>query len=130
MLMMKILLVDHSETIRAIEKTVLEALGDVTFVEAVDGLEGLRCFYDAAAEPFDLIVIEASVPGLDGLSLVAKIRETDKSVAVAMVTSEVAKERVLEAIKAGVNAYIVKPFTPELLLQKVKAVLDRKKAAA
>lgn len=128
--MMKILLVDHSESIRTIEKTVLEALGDVTFTDAVDGLEGLRCFCDAAAEPFDLIVVEASVPGLDGLSLVGKIRETDKNVAIAMVTSEVSKERVLEAIKAGVNAYIVKPFTPELLLQKVRGVLDRKKAVA
>lgn len=128
--MMKILLVDHSESIRTIEKTVLEALGDVTFVDAVDGLEGLRRFCDASADPFDLIVVEASVPGLDGLSLVARIRETDKAVRIAMVTSEVAKERVIEAIKVGVNAYIVKPFTPELLLQKVRAVLDRKKAAA
>jgi two-component system chemotaxis response regulator CheY len=130
MLMMKILLVDHSESIRTIEKTVLEALGNSTFTEAACGLEGLRCFCDAAADPFDLIVIEASVRGLDGMSLVAKIRETDKSVSIAMVTSEVSKERVLEAIKAGVNAYIVKPFTPDVLLQKVRAVLDRKKAAA
>lgn len=128
--MMKILLVDHSESIRTIEKTVLAALGEVIFVEAADGLQGLRCFCDAMAEPFDLIVIEASVPALDGLSLVGKIREIDKTTPIAMATTEVAKERVVEAIKAGVNAYIVKPFTPELLLQKIKAVLDRKKSAA
>ncbi len=127
---MKILLVDHSEPIRQIEKSILAELGEVTFVEAVDGLEGLRLFCDAKAEPFDLIVIEASVPTVSGLELVAKIRETDKAVPLAMVTSDAEKARVIEAIKAGVNAYIVKPFTPEVLLAKVRAVLGRKKAVA
>jgi two-component system chemotaxis response regulator CheY len=126
---MKILLVDHSEPIRQIEKSVLAALGDVAFVEAVDGLEGLRLFCDAKADPFDLIVIEASVPSISGLDLVGRIRATDKTVPLAMVTSDAEKARVLEAIKAGVNAYIVKPFTPEVLLGKVRAIVGRKKAA-
>jgi two-component system chemotaxis response regulator CheY len=127
--MMKILLVDQSEPIRQIEKALLRELGEVAFVEAADGLEALRIFTDSAAEPFDLIMIEASLPAINGLELVAKIREADKSVPLAMVTSDAEKARVIEAIKAGVNAYIVKPFTPETLLGKIRAVLSRKKAA-
>ena len=127
---MKILLVDHSEPIRQIEKTILSDLGEVTFVETADGLDALRLFTEAVAEPFDLIMVEASVPSLNGLALVTRIRETDKAVTVAMVTSDAEKARVIEAIKAGVNAYIVKPFTPEVLLEKIRVVLDRKKAAA
>jgi two-component system chemotaxis response regulator CheY len=130
--MMRILLVDQSEAIRAIEKTVLAELGEVTFVESADGADALHRFTMArcGGEPFDLVVLEASVPVLSGLALVARLRALDKTVPLAMVTGEAEKARVIEAIKAGVNAYIVKPFTPDLLLSKVRAVLGRKKVAA
>jgi two-component system, chemotaxis family, chemotaxis protein CheY len=130
--MMRILLVDQSEAIREIERTVLAELGEVTFVESADGADALHRFTMArsAEEPFDLVVLEASVPVLDGLALVARLRALDKAVPLAMVTGEAEKGRVIEAIRAGVNAYIVKPFTPDLLLSKVRAVLGRKKAAA
>jgi two-component system chemotaxis response regulator CheY len=67
---------------------------------------------------------------MDGITLVGKIRETDKKTPLVMATTEAEKVRVIEAIRAGVNNYVVKPFTPELLLEKVRATMDRMKAAA
>ncbi len=126
---MKVLLVDDSKTMRNIQKKVLSAMNVSEFMEAGDGLEALAAI---AATPggFNLVLIDWNMPNMDGHTLVGRIREKDKSTPLIMCTTEAEKTRVVEAIKAGVNNYIIKPFTPEMLLDKVKATLDRLKAAA
>ncbi len=116
---MKILLVDDSKTMRNIQRKVLTSLGDVTFGEAGDGVEALAVI---AAQPggFDLAMVDWNMPNMNGLQLVTKIRETNKTMALIMATTEAEKQRVLDALRAGVNNYVVKPFTPEALLEKVQ----------
>ena len=121
---MNILLVDDSKTMRNIQKKILEGLGAVTFTEAADGLEALKAL-GAAPAGFGLVLIDWNMPNMDGITLVARIRATDRKTPLIMVTTEAEKGRVLEAIKAGVNNYALKPFTPDALLEKVKQTLGR-----
>jgi len=125
---MKFLLVDDSRTMRNIEKKVLGALPGITFLEAGDGVEALAVI---AAEPeaFTMMLIDWNMPNMDGITLVHKIREKDKKTPLIMATTEAEKSRVLEAIRAGVNNYVVKPFTAESLMEKVSATLAKAKAA-
>ena len=122
---MRILLVDDSKTMRNSERKVISAMGDAEFTEAGDGIEALTAIATAA---FDLVIIDWIMPAMDGLTLVRKIRETDTITPLVMATTETAKARVLEAIKAGVNNYIVKPFTPEQLTLRVRQTLEKAKA--
>ncbi len=119
---MKILLVDDSRTIRNIQKNVLSQLGFNDVMEAADGVEALKQI--AACKP-ELCLIDWNMPNMDGITLVRKIRETDKSTPLIMVTTEAEKSRVLEAIKAGVNNYVIKPFTAETLSEKINATLSK-----
>lgn len=126
---MKILLVDDSKTMRNIQKKVLSTIPNSDFAEAGDGVEALSVL--AASGKFDLILIDWNMPNMDGHTLVGKIRAADKSTPLIMCTTEAEKQRVVDAIKAGVNNYVVKPFTPDTLMDKVKQTLDRcHKAAA
>jgi two-component system chemotaxis response regulator CheY len=127
---MKILLVDDSRTMRNIQKKALEALGAVEFAEAGDGVEAVTVLASQADAKFDLIMIDWNMPNMDGITLVRKIRETDKKTPLIMATTEAEKTRVMEALKAGVNNYVIKPFTPEILVEKVRATLEKLKAAA
>ena len=126
---MKILLVDDSRTMRNIQRKILESLGQVEFAEAGDGLEALKALGGNSAS-FAIGLIDWNMPNMDGLTLVKKIRETDKALPLVMVTTEAEKTRVIEAIKAGVNNYVIKPFTPESLMEKVNLTLQKAKAAA
>lgn len=126
---MKILLVDDSKTMRNIQKKVLEALGPAEFLEANDGVEALSII-NTGQHKFNLALIDWNMPNMDGITLVGKIREKDKTTPLIMATTEAEKSRVLEAIRAGVNNYVVKPFTPEALMEKVKQTLAKAKAAA
>ena len=119
---MKIMLVDDSRTIRNIQKNVLAQLGYTEVVEAADGVEALNQI--GSARP-DLVLIDWNMPNMDGITLVRKIRETDKRLPLIMCTTEAEKSRVLEAIKAGVNNYVVKPFTAETLAEKINATLAK-----
>jgi len=125
---MKILLVDDSRTMRNIQKKILEPMGVTEFAEAGDGLEALTCL--ATGTVFDLGLVDWNMPNMDGFTLVKKIRETNKTLPLIMVTTEAEKTRVIEAIKAGVNNYVIKPFTPEGLTEKVQQTLAKLKAAA
>ena len=125
---MKILLVDDSKTMRNIQKKTLESLGGTEFGEAGDGVEALGVI-GASPAPFDLMLVDWNMPNMDGLTLVKKVRETNKGTPIIMVTTEAEKTRVVDAIKAGVNNYVIKPFTPEGLMEKVKQTLEKKKAA-
>ncbi len=119
---MKILLVDDSKTMRNIQKAVLTQLGYTEVHEACDGQDALSKV--AAVKP-DLILVDWNMPNMDGLSFVKAFRQTNKFTPLIMVTTEAEKSRVIEAIKAGVNNYVVKPFTPDLLSQRIQETLAR-----
>ncbi|MBX3376601.1 MAG: response regulator [Phycisphaeraceae bacterium] len=125
---MKFLLVDDSKTMRNIQKKVLSNFPGAEFAEAGDGIEALSVI---AATPggFDLIMVDWNMPNMDGITLVKKIREKDAKTLLVMATTEAEKARVLDAIRAGVNNYVVKPFTPEALTEKINATLAKAKAA-
>ncbi|MCH7591199.1 MAG: response regulator [Planctomycetes bacterium] len=124
---MKILLVDDSRTIRNIQKNVLKQLGHSDFIEAEDGVKGLAVY---AETPPDLMLVDWNMPNMDGITFIKKIRETDKTTPIIMCTTEAEKSRVLEAIKAGVNNYIVKPFTAESLGEKIAQTMAKVDASA
>ncbi|NLE58275.1 MAG: response regulator [Planctomycetes bacterium] len=119
---LKILLVEDSRTIRSIQKNVLEQLGHTEVMEANDGVEALARIAESRPE---LAIVDWNMPNMDGITLVRKIRESDKSLPLIMCTTESEKARVLEAVKAGVNNYVVKPFTAETLAEKINATLAK-----
>ncbi len=124
---MNILLVDDSRTIRAIQKNVLKQLGHEDITEASDGMEALTVV--AGRRP-DLMIVDWNMPNMDGITLVRKIREKDKQIPIIMCTTEAEKTRVIDAIKAGVNDYVIKPFTPESLSEKINRTMAKAGAAA
>jgi two-component system chemotaxis response regulator CheY len=121
---MKILLVDNSPTMRSIQKKILESLAGAEFFEASDGLEALTVLASVGGS-VDVLLVEWNLPNLDGLTLVRKIREKDKKTPVIMFATEAVKPRIMDALKAGVNNFVVKPFTPEVLLEKLNATLKK-----
>jgi len=123
---MKILLVDDSRTIRNIQKVTLKTLGYEDVAEASDGIEALKVM--AESKP-DLLLVDWNMPNMDGISLIRKVRETDRALPIIMCTTESEKARVLEAVKAGVNNYIVKPFTAQTLAEKINQTMAKNKAA-
>ena len=117
---MRILLVDDSATIRKIQKNTLAAIGQTDITEAADGVQALTAFQ---AQRPDLMIVDWNMPNMDGLTLVKKIRGIDKTVMLIMCTTEADKANVVEALKAGVNNYIVKPFTAQSLGEKIAQTL-------
>src|SRR4051794_24943717 len=127
---MKVLLVDDSRTMRNIQKRCLtDAFPGCTFGEAGDGTEGLKVLANTPGG-FDLVLVDWNMPNMDGLTFVQRVRTTDKTTLMVMVSTEAEKTRVLDAIKGGVNNYVIKPFTPEMLIEKIRATLERRKLAA
>ena len=120
---MKFLLVDDSRTMRNIWKKVIAGLENSEIVEAGDGVEGLNAIKENG--PVDIMLVDWNMPNMDGLTMVKKVRETDKSTPIIMVTTEAEKPRIIEAIKAGVNNYVVKPFTPDALLGKIDETIKK-----
>ena len=124
---MKIMVVDDSKTMRNIQKGVLTQLGYKDFVEAGDGQDALSRVF---AEKPDLILLDWNMPNMDGLTFLKAFRSKDQDTTVIMVTTEAEKARVVEALKSGVNNYLVKPFTPDQLAEKIKTTLEKKGLAA
>jgi len=123
---MKILLVDDSRTIRNIQKNTLKTLGYEDVVEAADGLEALA---QLVKEPVDLMLVDWNMPNMDGITMIKKVRETDEDTPIIMVTTEAEKTRILEAVKAGVNNYVVKPFSMDTLSEKINQTMAKAVAA-
>ena len=126
-LQMKVLTVDDFPTMRRIVKTLLRQLGYSNISEAEDGLAALA---KLKQEKFDLVLLDWNMPKMTGLELLKAIRadENMRQIPVIMITAEGRKEDVIEAAKAGVNNFIVKPFTAETLEEKLAKVLDKKSA--
>ena len=118
---MKILTVDDFSTMRRIIRNMLRQLGYTNIVEAEDGVEALSLLQ---REKVDFVISDWNMPHMNGLDLLKAIRADAnlKPIPVLLITAEALKEYVVEAVKAGVNNYIVKPFTTETLKERIDAI--------
>lgn len=118
---MKILVVDDFATMRKIIKNILGQLGFKNIIEADDGTTAWEILQK---EPVDLIISDWNMPKMSGLELLKKVRGDDKlkDTPFLMVTAEAQKEYIIEAAKYRVSQYIVKPFTPETLKEKLEKI--------
>jgi len=119
---LKILVVDDSSTMRRIIKNTLNRLGYTELFEAEHGAEAWEILQQ---NDLDVLITDWNMPEMNGLELVKKVRGEERylDMPIIMVTTEGGKAEVITALKAGVNNYIVKPFTPQVLKEKLEAVL-------
>jgi two-component system chemotaxis response regulator CheY len=119
----KILIVDDFSTMRKIVKNILLQLGFKDILEADDGTTALELL---KKQKVDLIISDWNMHKMPGIELLKTIRSDGelKNIKFIMVTAEAQKENVIEAIKCGVNQYVIKPFTPETLKEKLEKVLS------
>jgi two-component system chemotaxis response regulator CheY len=117
-----IITVDDSSTMRRIIKNTLQKIGFANVLEAGNGLEALELM---AKQNVDMIITDWNMPEMDGLTYVKAVRGKDqfKETPILMITTEAAKEDILTALRSGVNNYVVKPFTPDTLQEKVFKLL-------
>jgi two-component system chemotaxis response regulator CheY len=121
---MKILIVDDFSTMRRIVKNLLRDLGFNNTSEADDGATALPLLQ---AGGFDFLVTDWNMPNMKGIDLLRAIRADEKlkTLPVLMVTAEAKREQIIEAANAGVNGYVVKPFTAETLKGKIEKIFER-----
>ena len=121
---MKILIVDDFSTMRRIIKNLLRDLGFTNTHEADDGTSALPMLQGGG---FDLLITDWNMPGMQGIDLLRAIRADDKlkHLPVLMVTAEAKKEQIVAAAQAGVNGYVVKPFTAATLKEKLDKIFER-----
>jgi len=121
---MKVLVVDDFSTMRRIVKNLLKQLGFENIDEAEDGAQAYTKMKDGG---YGFVVTDWNMPNMDGLDLLKKVRSDPaiKDTPMLMVTAEAEKEKVITAIQAGVNNYIVKPFTGEVLKEKMDKIFER-----
>lgn len=120
---MKLLVVDDSSTMRRIIKNTLQRLGYEDILEAEHGLQAWELL--DTIDGIKVLITDWNMPEMNGLDLVKKVRADNRfiDIPIIMVTTEGGKAEVITALKAGVNNYIVKPFTPQVLKEKLEAVL-------
>ncbi len=121
---MKILIVDDFSTMRRIIKNLLRDLGFNNTQEADDGSTALPMLQKG---DFDFVVTDWNMPGMQGIDLLKHIRADAelKHLPVLMITAEAKREQIIEAAQAGVNGYIVKPFTAATLKEKLDKIFER-----
>ncbi|MCG5535044.1 chemotaxis response regulator CheY [Ectothiorhodospira mobilis] len=121
---MKILIVDDFSTMRRIIKNLLRDLGYNNTAEADDGNTALPMLQNGN---YDFLVTDWNMPGMPGIDLLRAVRADPriKDLPVLMVTAEAKREQIIEAAQAGVNGYIVKPFTAETLREKIDKIFER-----
>ncbi|MAT16378.1 MAG: two-component system response regulator [Planctomyces sp.] len=113
---MNVLIVDDSEMTRMVAKKTLKALGIENIHEAADGQIAIELF---KANPVDVVFSDWNMPNMSGLELLKEIRAINTTVPVIMITTEGSRGKVMEAIQHGVSDYLVKPFTPVGLREKL-----------
>ncbi|MCG3203265.1 MAG: Chemotaxis protein CheY [Gammaproteobacteria bacterium] len=126
---MKILIVDDFSTMRRIIKNLLRDLGFQNTQEADDGQTALPMLQNGS---FEFLVTDWNMPGMQGIDLLKAVRADAKlaTLPVLMVTAESKREQIIEAAQAGVNGYIVKPFTAQTLQEKINKIFERVAATA
>jgi len=120
---MRILIVDDSSTMRRIIGNVVQQLGVAKedFDEAEDGVVAWTLFQEK--NNYDVVLTDWNMPNMNGLDLVKHIRSVDKKTPIVMITTEGGKGEVITALKAGVNNYIVKPFSADILKEKLDGLV-------
>jgi two-component system chemotaxis response regulator CheY len=123
---MKFLVVDDFSTMRRIIKNLLHDLGYPNVSEADDGKTALPMLQ---AGNFDFLITDWNMPGMPGLDLIKAVRADTKlaKMPVLMLTAEAKREQIIEAAQAGVNGYVIKPFTAETLKEKLDKILGPSK---
>ena len=120
---LKLLVVDDSVTMRRIIINTLKHIHYEDIIEAEDGADAYAKLETESGINF--IITDWNMPNMSGLEFVNKVRSSDfKALPILMVTTRSIKEDIIEAMKAGVNSYIVKPFTPQTLQEKIDRILD------
>lgn len=121
---MKILIVDDFSTMRRIIKNLLRDLGFSNTHEADDGVTALPMLKSG---DFQFLVTDWNMPGMTGIDLLKAVRADEKlrTLPVLMVTAEAKRDQIIEAAQAGVNGYVVKPFTAQALKEKIEKIFDR-----
>ncbi len=121
---MNILVVDDFSTMRRIVKNLLVEIGFKNIEEADDGKTALPILENGG---IDFLVTDWNMPGMSGIELLKAVRANPElsSLPVLMVTAEAKREQIMEAAEAGVNGYVVKPFTADTLREKVDKVFVR-----
>jgi len=119
---MKFLVVDDSQTMRRIVNNALKSIGYEDLIEAEDGKDALAKLY---VEKIDFIITDWNMPNMSGLEFTKAVRldEQFNNLPILMVTTRGMKEDVMEALQARVNNYVVKPFTPQVLKEKIDQIL-------
>jgi two-component system, chemotaxis family, chemotaxis protein CheY len=119
---LKFLVVDDFSTMRRIIKNLLNDLGYPNVEEADDGKTALPMLQTGA---FDFLITDWNMPGMPGLDLIKAVRGDAKlaKMPVLMLTAEAKREQIIEAAQAGVNGYVIKPFTAETLKEKLDKIL-------
>jgi two-component system chemotaxis response regulator CheY len=122
---MNILVVDDFATMRRIVRNVLKQLGYTNIFEADDGTSALEVL---KKEKIQFIISDWNMPQMPGIELLKAVRGSEewKNLPFLMVTAEGQKENVLEAVKHKVSHYIIKPFTPEVLMEKINQIFEAK----
>lgn len=118
---MRVLVVDDFSTMRKIIKGIMRKLGFTNLEEAEDGTTALP---KLKSDKYDFVISDWNMPNMNGLEFLKAIRSDEdlKELPFLMVTAEAKKENILDAIKSGANNYIVKPFTEEVLQQKLEEI--------
>ena len=125
-LAVKVLVVEDFPTMRRIVRNLLEQLGFEQIEEAEDGAQALDRLRSGG---FGLVISDWNMPNMEGIELLRHLRkepEPLKDIPFLMVTEDAEKEKVIEAIKAGVDNYVVKPFTAEILKEKLEKIAEKK----
>ena len=119
---LKFLVVDDFSTMRRIVKNLLHDLGYPNVTEADDGKTALPMLQGGG---FDFLISDWNMPGMSGLDLIKAVRSDAKlaKMPVLMLTAEAKREQIIEAAQAGVNGYVIKPFTAETLKEKLDKIL-------
>jgi two-component system, chemotaxis family, chemotaxis protein CheY len=126
---MKFLVVDDYSTMRRIIKNLLHDLGYANVTEADDGNTALPLLQNGS---FDFLITDWNMPGMAGLDLLKAVRANEKlkKMPVLMLTAEAKREQIVEAAQAGVNGYVIKPFTAATLKEKIDKILESRAVPA
>lgn len=126
---MKILIVDDFSTMRRIIKNLLRDLGFTNTAEADDGNTALPMLKGGS---FDFLITDWNMPGMTGIDLLKACREDEElaSLPILMVTAEAKRDQIIAAAQAGVNGYVVKPFTAAALQEKIEKIFERIEATS